>query len=130
MASYCLDSSVLVKYYHTEVGSAEVIQLAQAPHARHVISRLMTVEIVSAFALKTRTRTLDESHFVSLLQRFLRDVARRQFQALPVTKAHYEAAVERIEKHVQRRLRTLDALHLSVAVDLRRRGILNPCVCR
>jgi hypothetical protein len=46
-----------------------------------------------------------------------------------VTNAHYEAAVERIEKHFQRRLRTLDALHLSVAVDLRRRGMLDQFVC-
>jgi predicted nucleic acid-binding protein len=70
MASYFLDSSALVKYYHTEVGSAEVIQLLQDPNARHVISRLITVEIVSAFALKTRTRELDESNFVPLLRRF------------------------------------------------------------
>ena len=129
MASYFLDSSALVKYYHTEVGSAEVIQLVQDPNARHFISRLITVEIVSAFALKTRTRELDESHFIPLLRRFLRDVARRQFQVLQVTNAHYEAALELIEKHFQRRLRTLDALHLSVAVDLRRRGMLDQFVC-
>jgi predicted nucleic acid-binding protein len=63
MASYFLDSSALVKYYHTEVGSAEIIRLVQHPNARHFISRLTTVEIISAFALKTRTRDLDESNF-------------------------------------------------------------------
>ena len=129
MASYFLDSSALVKYYHTEAGSAEVMRLVQEPNARHFISRLITVEIVSAFAIKTRTGDLDESDFLPLLRRFLRDVARRQFQMLRVMNAHYEAAVELIEKYVQRRFRTLDALHLSVALDLRRRGMLDQFVC-
>jgi predicted nucleic acid-binding protein len=93
------------------------------------ISRLITVEVASAFAVKTRTGELDERDFVPLLRRFLRDVAQRQFQALRMTNAHYEAAVELLEKYVQRRLRTLDALHLAVASDLRRRGILDHFVC-
>jgi predicted nucleic acid-binding protein len=118
-----------VKSYHTEAGSAEVIQLVQAPNDRHFISRFMTVEIVSAFALKTPTRDLDERSFVPLLRRFLRDAARCQFQALRVTHTHYEAAGELIEKHVQRRLRTLDTLHPAVAVDLRRRDMLDQFVC-
>jgi len=129
MASYFLDSSALVKYYHAEAGSAAVMRLVQEPNARHFISRLITVEIVSAFAIKTRTRDLDESDFLPLLRRFLRDVARRQFQVLRVTNAHYETAVDLIEKYVQRPLRTLDALHLSVALDLRRRGLLDQFVC-
>ncbi len=129
MASYFLDSSALVKYYHTEVGSAAVMQLVQEPNARHFISRLITVEMVSAFAIKTRTGELNESDFVPLLRRFLRDVARRQFRVLRVTNAHYEAAVELIETYFQRRLRTLDALHLAVASDLRRRGMLDQFVC-
>jgi hypothetical protein len=83
----------------------------------------------SAFAIKTRTRDLDESDFLPLLRRFLRDVARRQFQVLRVTNAHYETAVDLIEKYVQRPLRTLDARHLSVALDLRRRSMLDQFVC-
>jgi predicted nucleic acid-binding protein len=67
--------------------------------------------------------------FTPLLRRFLRDVAQRQFQVLQMTNAHYETAVEVIEKYFQRRLRTLDALHLAVALDLRRRGILDRFVC-
>ncbi len=46
-----------------------------------------------------------------------------------MTNAHYETAVELIETYFQRRLRTLDALHLSVALDLRRRGMLDQFVC-
>ena len=129
MTSTFVDSSAMVKYYHTEAGSAEVIQLVQEPNSRHFISRLITVEIVSAFAIKTRTGELDKSDFVPLLKRFLRDVARRQFRVLRVTNAHYETAVELTETYFQRRLRTLDALHLSVALDLRRRGMLDQFVC-
>jgi predicted nucleic acid-binding protein len=129
MASYFLDSSALVKYYHTEAGSAEVNRLIHELNARHYISRLITVEVASAFAVKTRTGDLDARDFVPLLRRFLRDVAQRQFQVLRMTNAHYEAAVEIIEKYFQRRLRTLDALHFAVALDLRRRGILDHFVC-
>ena len=57
MASYYLDSSALVKYYHPEeAGSDAVIRLVGEPDSRHFISRLTTVEVVSAFALKARTR--------------------------------------------------------------------------
>ena len=129
MASYFLDSSALVKYYHTEAGSAEVNRLIHELNARHYISRLITVEVTSAFAVKTRTGELDERDFIPLLRRFLRDVAQRQFEVLRMTNAHYEAAVEVIEKYFQRRLCTLDALHLAVALDLRRRGILDHFVC-
>jgi predicted nucleic acid-binding protein len=95
MSNYFLDSSALVKYYHTETGSAEVNRLIHELNAHHYISRLITVEVTSAFAVKTRTGELDERDFAPLL----------------------------------RRLRTLDALHLAVALDLRRRGILDHFVC-
>jgi len=129
MASYFLDSGALVKYYHTEAGSAEVNRLIHELNAHHYISRLITVEVASAFAVKTRAGELDERDFAPLLRRFLRDAAQRQFQVLQMTNAHYEAAVEIIEKSFQRRLRTLDALHLAVALDLRTRGILDHFVC-
>ena len=83
-----------MKYYHTEAGSTEVNRLIHELNARHYISRLITVEVASAFAVKTRTGDLDERDFVPLLRRFLRDVAQRQFQVLRVTYAHYEAAEE------------------------------------
>ena len=95
MVSYFLDSSALVKYYHTEAGSAEVNRLIHELNARHYISRLITVEVASALAVETHTGDLDERDFVPLL----------------------------------RRLRTLDALHLAVALGLRRRGILDHFVC-
>jgi len=64
MANYFLDSSALVKYYHTETGSAEVNRLIHELNARHYISWLITVEVASAFAVKTRTRDLDERAFI------------------------------------------------------------------
>jgi predicted nucleic acid-binding protein len=88
MANYFLDASALVKYYHTETGSAEVNRLIHELNARHYISRLITVEVTSAFAVKTRTGEFDERDFAPLLRRFLRDVAQRQFQVLRMTNAH------------------------------------------
>ena len=49
MANYFLDASALVKYYHTETGSAEVNRFIHELNARHYISRLITVEVTSAF---------------------------------------------------------------------------------
>jgi predicted nucleic acid-binding protein len=130
MASCYFDSSALVKYYHPpEAGSAEVIRLVQEPNARHFISRLTTVEVVSAFAIKARTREIDEDDFELLRQRFLRDVAQRQFQDLRLANAHYQEAVGLFRTHFMKRFRAYDAIHLSVALDLNRRGLLDYFVC-
>ena len=126
MVSYYLDSSALVKYYHPEeAGSDEVIRLVGEPNSRHFISRLTTVEVVSAFALKARTREIEEDEFEPLRQRFLRDVAQRQFQNLRLTNAHYQEAVGLFRAHFMRRFRAYDSVHLSIALDLHRRGVLD-----
>ena len=126
MAGYYLDSSALVKYYHPEeAGSGAVIRLVGEPNSRHFISRLTTVEVVSAFALKARTREIEEDEFEPLRQRFLRDVAQRHFQNLRLTNAHYQDAVGLFRAHFMKRFRAYDSIHLSVALDLNRRGFLN-----
>lgn len=126
MASYYLDSSALVKYYHPEeAGSEAVIRFVGEPNSRHFISRLTTVEVVSAFALKARTREIEADEFEPLRQRFLRDVAQRRFQNLRLTNAHYQEAVGLFRTHFKKRFRAYDSLHLSVALDLNRRGVLD-----
>ncbi len=54
MADYFFDSSALGKYYHVEVGTAEVDRLLKEPGARPFISRLNLVEVQSVFAGKVR----------------------------------------------------------------------------
>ena len=54
MANSFIDTSALVKYYHPEDGTQEVMQILEEPVSRHYISRLSLVETVSAFAVKFR----------------------------------------------------------------------------
>ena len=130
MADYFLDSSVLGKHYHAEVGTAKVENVLQEPQARHFISRLTVIELQSVFAGKVRTRTITDADLQLLRARFLHDIATRQFQVIRMTDFHYQEAERLIRKHgSMRSLRTLDALQLAVALDLRRRGALGYFVC-
>jgi len=70
MANSFFDTSALVKYYHPEDGTQEVIQIIEEPGARHYISRLSLVEMVSAFAGKFRLGHIDEQGFADLRRRF------------------------------------------------------------
>ena len=130
MTDYFLDSSALGKHYHVEIGTAEVERLLKEPGSRHFISRLAVIEIQSVFAGKVRTGLITEADFQLLRRRFLTDVTRRQFQVVRMTGLNYQEAERLLRKHApSRSLRTLDALQLAVALDLRRRRILDYFVC-
>ena len=129
MASYFFDTSALVKYYHIEVGTPEVLQLLQEPNARHFISRLTVIEAPSAFAIKVRTGELAASNFHRLRQRFLADVAQGRFRDMRLLQRHYREAGQLITTYFTRRFRTLAALQLAMALDLHRRGVIEQFVC-
>ncbi len=122
--------SALGKNYHAEVGTAEVERLLKEPVSRHFISRLTTVEIQSVFAGKVRTGVSTETDFQSLRRRFLAGVTKHRLHVARMTGFHYQEAERLIKRHAMSRSpRTLDALQLSVALDLRKRGMLHHFVC-
>lgn len=130
MVDYFFDSSALGKHYHIEVGTAEVERLLKEQGARHFISRLTLIEVQSVFAGKVRMNVIAEADFQLLRGRFLTDVARRQFHVGRMTSIHYQEAEQLVGKHaISHRLRTLDALQLSVALSLRHRAMLDHFVC-
>jgi hypothetical protein len=130
MPDYFFDSSALAKYYHVELGTPEVERILMEPGSRYFISRLTTIEIQSVFAGKVRMGTIGEPEFRLLRRRFLSDVTRRQFEVVRMTGAHYQEAERLIRRHgMTLRLRTLDALQLAVALELRGRGMLDLFVC-
>jgi hypothetical protein len=130
MTNYFLDSSAMGKHSHAEIGTAKVDALLQEPGAHHFISRLTGVEVQSVFASKVRTRVLAEADFQLLRLQFANDIARRLLRVIRITDWHYQKAEQLIRRHgLTRRLRTLDALQLSVALDLRQRGLLDSFVC-
>jgi predicted nucleic acid-binding protein len=73
---------------------------------------------------------IGKDEFQLLRRRLLMDVAVRVFLVVRVEDRHYQEAERLIEKHGRnQKLRTLDALQLSVALDLRHRGMLDYFVC-
>jgi predicted nucleic acid-binding protein len=130
MPNYFFDTSALSKNYHNEVGTPRVEQLLREPSIRHFISRLSVIEIQSVFAGKVRTGVISESDFGTLRRRFLTDVARRRLDVVRLSAFHYQEAERLIRTHaMSSSLRTLDAIQLSVALDLRARGLSNYFVC-
>jgi predicted nucleic acid-binding protein len=129
LAEYFLDTSAFVKRYHPEAGTNTVLALFNAPQNRLYISRLSIVETRSAFAMKVRTKEIPESTAMALWSQLLFDLATGVFEVLPVMDHHYQAAEQLIGNYGFRyRLRTLDALQLSIALDRNRQVALDAFV--
>jgi hypothetical protein len=124
------DTSALGKHYHQELGTPKVDQLLADPGSRHFISRLTVVEMQSVFAKKVRTGVLSLADFQLLGRRFRGDVRRRTFRVVRITAAHFESAERLIRRLApSQNLRTLDALQLAVALDLKGQGLVGQFVC-
>ena len=130
MPDYFLDTSALAKLYHREVGSDVIEQIFQSPDSVLLISRLSTIELHSVFARRIRMGELEQDGFELLRQGFFADIVARRLTVVRVTDEHFRAAQTLLIEHAtDRSLRTLDALQLAVAVDLRELGLLDRFVC-
>ena len=130
MAAYFLDTSALVKRYHPEAGTPVVDQLFAEADAQVTISRLGLVEIVSALALKVRSGTINAAQFEQCRKQVHRDVRNKTLRVARMLVRHFQLADEMLRRHATtHRLRTLDALQLAVAIDLRSRGLADNFVC-
>jgi uncharacterized protein len=124
-----LDTSALAKHYHLEAGSAEVDNLWTNPSNTLFISQVGVVEAVSVFAGKVRTGALPAAAFSVLRKRFLSDVGHGRPELVRMLVKHFKDADRLIRVHgLSRKIRTLDALQLAVALDLRSRGMLDMLV--
>lgn len=119
MGSYFFDTSALVKHYRREAGTQVVERAFAEAASTFVISRLGVVELVSAFALLVRTGEISHDDFAVARKRFFGDISSGQILVANLKVAHFRQAERLIERHsTALRLRTLDALQLSVAIDL------------
>ena len=126
---FFLDTSALAKLYHWEVGSDRMEALVAAPGVRLVVSQLSLIEIESVFATKARTGTIDRATLNQLRGLFFADLAKRRFDVVLLGHRHLQAAESLLRTHaVDRALRTLDAIQLSVALDLIRQGAASDLV--
>jgi predicted nucleic acid-binding protein len=122
---YFLDTSALAKLYRSEAGSPVVDRIFSEPASQHLISRLTIVEVESVFALKVRTGEIDP-HAVLLARRRLEtDLGRSRLLVAAVNDDHFRSARQLLIKHgLTEALRTLDALQLSIALTLKRAGLV------
>jgi hypothetical protein len=103
--------------------------LVQSSGVRLLISQLSLIEIESVFASKVRTGVIDKAALDQLRGLFFADLAKGRFEVVLLARRHMHSAEALIRMHaVDRILRTLDAIQLSVALDLKRHGAASSLV--
>jgi len=92
--------------------------------SRSLISHLSIVEMESVLAIKRRTGEIDEPAMEIARRRFRADLAQqRLLVAPPVLERHFHSARKLLVQYgASEGLRTLDALQLAIALDLRQLG--------
>jgi predicted nucleic acid-binding protein len=126
---YFFDTSALGKYYHPEAGSDEVAAIMAQPDRQILISKLGFVEIQSVLAIKVRSGQISREEAALQRARLIADIAAGLIEVWSMTSDHFSKAEWLIAEHgYSSRLRTLDALQLAVALDLRSQGLLDQFV--
>ena len=100
------------------------------PGSRCIISRLSIVEMESVLAIKLCTGEIDGQR-VEIARRCLRaDLSQRRLLiGPPIQASHYHTARLLLAKYgATEGLRTLDALQLAIALNLRQAGIITVLV--
>jgi predicted nucleic acid-binding protein len=117
MALYFFDSSALVKRHVNESGSRWVRSLTHVK-ADHTIylSRITTVEIVSAITRRQRGRSLSVAQGAAILGHFRRHLAQR-YNILELTPSLLVDAMTMARKHG---LRAYDAVQLAAVIEVSR----------
>ncbi len=124
--NFFLDTSALAKLYHKEAGSDYLERVLEQPGERCLISRLSIVEMESVLAIKVRSGQLDNTGVEIARRRLRADIAQRRIRvAPPVEEKHFHGARKLLALYgVAEGLRTLDALQLSIALDLQHAGLI------
>jgi predicted nucleic acid-binding protein len=117
VSNYYLDASALVKRYVDEVGSDWLRTIvAPAEHSLLFISRMVIVEVVSAFARRVRDGSLTPADFAAVRDAFRGDCL-SEYQIMPPAVAVIDLACVLLERHP---LRAYDATHLATALSAQR----------
>ena len=115
MKFYFIDTSALVKRYHSEKGTIEIDKIFSEEDKAIVISSICITEMVSAMNRKKEEKIISKGDLDVALSRFFQD-AIKEFLILELDDGHIKDSVALVLKHG---LRTLDALQLAVAVGLK-----------
>ena len=112
-----LDTSALSKWYMNEVGSESFVDFLQRLGSA-VISSLTVTEMRSLLSRRRRMGDLSVELESLLFAALLSDIDRGWLLQVPVGDARFAEATNLIARYPDHPLRTLDALHLTVAADL------------
>jgi len=113
----CLDTSALAKWYLNEAGSEAFVEFLQGLDSA-VISSLSVTEMRSLLSRRRRMGDLSVELEYLLFAALLDDIDRGWLQRYPLDDARFAEATNLIARYPEHPLRTLDALHLTVAADL------------
>jgi uncharacterized protein len=123
---YFLDTSALAKLYRKEIGSDLVDRVVAEPDSRRFISRFTILEMESVLALKFRTGEIDERSMLIARRRLEADLGSRRLLVATVSDDHLRGARQLLIDHGRTEaLRGPDALQLSVALVLKRAGLVS-----
>ena len=109
-----LDTSALAKWYLNEEGSEAFVSFLQSLDVA-VISSLTATEMRSLFSRRKRRGEISFELENMLFAAFIEDIDRGWLQRYPLDDARFSEAVNLIARHPDQPLRSLDALHLTVA---------------
>ena len=112
-----LDTSALAKWYLNEAGSEVFVEFLQWLDSA-VISSLSVTEMRSLLSRRRRIGDLSVELESVLFAALLEDIDRGWLQRYPLDDARFAEATNLIARYPEHPLRTLDALHLTVAADL------------
>jgi uncharacterized protein len=113
-----LDTSALAKWYLDEPGSEAFAEWIQSEDEEIWISSLTVVEMRCLLARRRRYREITAEQEELAFSSFREDVDRAFLFLQPVEDRFVTAALHLIDRLSDLPLRTLDALHLSIARDL------------
>ena len=110
---YYIDTSILAAYYCPEKRSDQVQALLMA-QTQPAISRLTSVELISAVSRKVRTGELNKRDGNRITSQFRVHIDSELYTVLPIEIPHWQMACDWLGRF-NTPLRTLDALHLSIS---------------
>jgi hypothetical protein len=112
--------------YRKELGSDLLDRIVAEPGLHRFISRFTILEMESVLALKFRTGEIDEHSLITARRRLEADLGSRRLLVATVSDAHLRGARQLLIDHGRTEaLRGPDALQLSVALGLKRAGLVS-----
>ncbi|HEC90320.1 MAG TPA: PIN domain-containing protein [Alphaproteobacteria bacterium] len=118
MSNCYLDTSALAKWYINEPGSEAFEQFVRGL-SDAIISRLTATELRCLLARRRRGGEIGQDYESKAFASFEHDIAAGHLRVHGCHDAHFVDAVYLINRLDQIPLRTLDAIHLAIALDAR-----------